>query len=68
MLCPNCSKLSYQYTNKTCLRCQGSATTTISILCENCSARDKQCAACLKKVDSSTTKKHYYGGCGACRK
>jgi hypothetical protein len=68
MLCPNCSKLTYQYLNKKCLRCQGGVLNTISIICETCSARDKQCSACLKKVDNSAVKKNYYGGCGACRK
>lgn len=68
MLCPTCTKLAFQYTKKLCLRCQAPVTKSICALCELCSNSDKQCSACLKKLQNSSVKKHYYGGCGNCRK
>lgn len=68
MFCPNCSKLSFQHTNKPCLRCQGSVLNTISAICEFCSNTERQCAACLKKVLNPATKKTRVGGCGSCRR
>lgn len=68
MLCPNCSKLSYQHTKKACLRCQGMVLNTISAICEFCSKTEKQCAACLKKISNPVTKKTRIGGCGSCHR
>lgn len=52
MLCSTCSKLAILYTNKTCIKCQGSVHQNICVLCESCSKTSKTCAACLKKVYS----------------
>lgn len=68
MLCSSCIKLAYKHTNKKCLRCQGRIAKSIASLCDLCSNSDKQCAACLKKIQNSAAAKHYYGGCGSCRK
>ena len=68
MLCPTCSKLAVVYLNKKCIRCQGGVLQNISVICDTCSSREKQCSACLKKVDNNPNKKHYYGGCGSCRR
>jgi len=51
MLCFNCNSLSFTYTKKKCARCQAETTTNLSVLCENCSNKDKVCAFCLKKVE-----------------
>lgn len=50
MLCPNCSRLATQQTNKKCNRCQGAVYTNISVLCDQCSNSSQQCAVCLKKI------------------
>lgn len=63
MLCQSCSNLLFTYTNRKCLRCQGNALTSISVLCETCSNKDKICAVCLKKTENSTAKKISSGGC-----
>jgi hypothetical protein len=68
MLCPNCSKLSFQHTKKVCLRCQGVVLNTISAICEFCSATDKQCSACLKKMSNPVIRKNHTGGCGSCNR
>lgn len=68
MLCETCSKLSFQYTKKICIRCQAEVLNNISILCEQCSAKEKQCAACLKKIQNTSPSKYRYGGCGACKR
>lgn len=68
MLCPTCIKLSFQNTIKKCMRCQGQIIKSIASLCDNCSNTEKQCSACLKKLQNSAIAKHYYGGCGSCRK
>lgn len=67
MFCIGCNKLSYQYTNKICMRCQATVTNTISMICDSCSASAKQCSACLKKVQNDV-KTNYYGGCGSCKR
>jgi hypothetical protein len=68
MLCTNCKKLLFKYTIKNCLRCQISVNNTLYSICENCSLSAKQCAACLKKMQNTTTTKHYFSGCGACKR
>lgn len=68
MMCPTCSKLAYQVTNKKCIKCQGAVFNTLSVLCDLCSNTNKNCSVCLKKVDNSAVKKHYYAGCKACGK
>lgn len=68
MFCVGCTKLSYQYTKKICMRCQATVNNTISMICDTCSATAKQCAACLKKVKNDANVKHYYGGCGSCKR
>jgi hypothetical protein len=68
MFCQGCTKLSYQYTNKVCMRCQSSVTNTICVICDTCSATAKQCSACLKKIQNSVTTKHKFGGCGSCKR
>lgn len=68
MLCPNCSKLAILYTNKRCLHCQSIVLQNISVICESCSTKNKKCSACLKNINNSQNTKHYYGGCGSCRR
>lgn len=62
MICSSCSKLSFVYTTKKCVKCSGEAITTLSILCDTCAKKDKVCAVCLKKVDS-TPIRNKLGGC-----
>lgn len=68
MLCSTCIKLAYQNTVKKCLRCSGQIIKSIAVLCDLCSNSSKQCAACLKKINSLTASKPRRGGCGSCRK
>ena len=65
MLCFNCSKLNYMYTNKSCLRCQADVFTNIAVICDRCSSTEKTCAACLKKTDNFTRNKKNTG-CRSC--
>lgn len=66
MLCITCSKLSIMYANKNCMKCQSLVNQSISILCENCSLREKVCSACLKKIYTTTTTigRRNNSGCG----
>lgn len=68
MLCTNCSKLAILYCNKKCLRCQSNVLQNISVICEACSKQNKQCSACLKKINENGNKPHFFGGCGSCRR
>lgn len=68
MLCNNCTKLLFQFTNKKCMRCTGSITQNIHVICDSCSKIAQQCAACLKKIQNNTINKHYFGGCGSCKR
>lgn len=38
------------YTNKKCMRCQGAVIVSVAAICEVCSANDKICTVCLKKL------------------
>lgn len=67
MLCANCLKLAVRYTSKTCIRCQGIVNQHIYVICEGCSSQYKQCAICLKKVESGN-KKPLSSGCNSCRR
>lgn len=51
MLCYNCNSLSFLFTKKKCVKCQGEANTNLSVLCESCSSKNKVCAFCLKKIE-----------------
>lgn len=65
MLCDNCKKLSILSARKKCIRCQAEVSLNISALCEFCSATEKQCSACLKKVISTADRSKTRGcGCG----
>lgn len=50
MLCPGCSKLAFSQSNKTCVRCKSIIHNNISVLCDLCSTKNKQCSACLKNL------------------
>lgn len=63
MFCNACNKLMVKYGDKKCLRCQGKITTNISVICDQCSNNDKQCSACLKKIQLQPKKR---AGCGTC--
>jgi hypothetical protein len=52
MLCDTCSKLFFIFKNKNCMRCNGLVMINLSVLCDFCSATEKQCSFCLKKVIS----------------
>ena len=60
MICSNCSKLAYLYTNKNCLRCQGNVTVNIAVICEVCSANSNNCTICLKNIPKNPPQS---GGC-----
>ena len=60
MLCVNCAKLVLLNLNKKCIKCQGSVFNNLSILCESCSAKEKQCSVCLKKIQLVSER---YRGC-----
>lgn len=65
MLCPNCVKLAFLHTNKSCIRCQGVVLNNVSVLCDFCSANSKQCSVCLKKVISEAERVAHKGcNCG----
>jgi len=65
MLCTNCSQLAFLHTNKSCVRCHGNVVNNISVLCDLCSATEKQCAVCLKKIITQTAAKK---GCNCGRR
>lgn len=60
MMCINCSKLAFLFTNKQCLSCQGEVIVTIAVICEFCSLTNKICSVCLKKTQSTVPIR---GGC-----
>lgn len=60
MLCPQCSKLSFVYTKKSCRKCQSPVSINIASICDGCSAKDKICSACLKRLPGSQPPR----GCG----
>jgi hypothetical protein len=64
MFCSNCSKLSYQYTTKHCIKCKSYVYNTISVLCDTCSDNDLICSVCIKKIN--TIKNKLGGGCNVC--
>lgn len=51
MFCASCTKLSYLYTQKPCVKCQGNVLNNISVLCETCSNSSKNCSVCLKRIE-----------------
>lgn len=61
MLCVNCSKLSYIYANKKCIRCNSNVNINIAVLCDACSNSDRLCAICLKKTNLNKSQSK---GCG----
>ncbi len=60
MLCTSCSKLALLSVNKHCIKCQNVITNNLSILCDFCSSTEKQCAICLKKMQTASSR---YRGC-----
>ena len=65
MLCDNCNKLAIVYTTKKCMKCQGAIFINISIICESCSAQNKSCSACFKKIQPlSNNRAKPCGSCG----
>lgn len=52
MLCTSCARLAILHTKRSCIKCQGAVYQNIAVLCDACSASEKTCAACLKKVIS----------------
>ncbi len=64
MMCSGCSKLSFLYTKKNCLKCQSEVIITIAVICEICSSKSKICSACLRKLPSP----NHTGGCGCGKK
>ncbi len=65
MTCSNCSKLSFMTANKECKKCKLAVHNNISIICDDCSQKQKMCSVCLKKIPA-ISKREY--GCGACKK
>ena len=64
MLCPNCSRLSSNQAHKKCIKCNSSVFLQLSVLCENCSATEKKCSICLKKIVSAAERiAKQHGGC-----
>lgn len=64
MLCSNCIKLSSLPAKKKCIKCQGDITTNINVLCDFCSASEKKCAVCIKKVSEYYINKSFSRNCG----
>lgn len=65
MLCPNCNKLAFMHTKRSCIRCQNDVFSNISVLCDSCSSNARQCAVCLKKVFTEAERARNKGcGCG----
>jgi hypothetical protein len=61
MLCVNCSKLLYNYSNNKCYQCKEIVGNDLSILCDKCSDKDNVCSCCLKKM-----RNYLKSGCSAC--
>lgn len=53
MICSSCSKLSFLFTKKSCVRCYAEVIANLAILCDNCSKKDSVCAVCLKKTQNT---------------
>lgn len=68
MLCNACSKLALLTASRTCLRCKGTIFNNISVICDNCSALEKLCSICLKKLYSSNSKQKPRSNCSSCGK
>lgn len=69
MLCDSCNKLAILYTSKTCMKCQGSVTQNISVICDSCSNSNQTCSACLKRlVKKDAPLKSQPPGCRSCGK
>lgn len=71
MFCDSCSKLSTLYTNKKCMKCQGSIYINISIICDICSNENQCCSVCLKKTFKNFNSPIYRNkgkGCHTCGK
>lgn len=67
MLCDSCNKLATLYTTKKCMKCQGSVTQNISVVCEACSNSNQSCSACLKKmIKKDYVLRSHATGCRSC--
>ena len=55
MLCAACARLAQSHGQKTCLRCQATIYSTLTVLCEPCSSTNRMCAVCLKKMPDLKT-------------
>jgi len=50
MLCASCSRLAIMTANRKCMRCQGDIFNNISVICDSCSDKSKQCSICMKNI------------------
>jgi hypothetical protein len=64
MYCAECSKLLVLTSKKKCTRCNSCVYKNISVICEQCSDKTKQCSACLKTLISLKSKKSICKQCG----
>lgn len=62
MICSQCTKLLNKQKQKKCMKCNNTISYTLTILCEECSLKTKQCSICLKKIMDNTNTKDC--GCG----
>lgn len=67
MFCPVCSKLARLATKKKCAKCGVQVLDNLSVICSKCSDKFKICAACLRKLTGSFTKRLKNRGCGNCK-
>jgi hypothetical protein len=66
MICPNCLRLALLTANRKCMRCQGDVFNNLSVICDGCSDKDRQCSVCLKKIVPPANRNKSQGcGCGS---
>lgn len=63
MLCDSCKKLAILQINKKCIKCTNAVYENISVICQNCSAVEKKCSVCLKKIFDINNYKFKNSGC-----
>lgn len=66
MLCNACSKLVLMNHKRSCLRCKGIISNNLSVVCDNCSALERLCSICLKKLYDTSKSNKIKSNCGGC--
>jgi hypothetical protein len=68
MICLECKKMASLETKRSCIRCSGVITNTISCICDQCSKENSVCSVCLKKMNigNALNNNKLRPGCKSC--